>query len=46
MLELFEDQRGRGRIPDSVEAVMCDLPDELAERVLDSRRRASAEVGG
>ena len=46
MLELFEDQRNRGRIPESIEAVLCDLPDELAERVLDSRRRASAEVGG
>lgn len=46
MFELFEAQKSRGRIPDSVEPILCHLPDDLAQRVLDSRRRASAEVGG
>jgi len=44
MLELCQKEKERGRVPDSIEFYLADIPEELRERLRTARKKASREV--
>lgn len=44
MYNFWQAERKRGRVPDSVEVVYAEIPEELASRLRQARARSSAEM--
>lgn len=44
MYELCQKEKQNGRVPQEVEFMLCKIPDDLAEKLKESRRRAASEV--
>lgn len=44
MLETCRREQANGRVPDGIEFLLADIPEELRERLVAARRRASLEM--